>query len=136
MTIGEKIKTFRKKAGLTQKKLGELSGTSETTIKQYELGKRQPRIEQLRKIALALDVYTYDLLYDEEKAEEKKQQDFAKMSMELINEGTLELPNNDAITSEILLRNFNSLNRLGKTEACKRVGELTEIKKYTEPENN
>lgn len=64
MTIGEKIKCFRKEAGLTQKKLGEISGTSETTIKQYELGKRQPRIEQLEKIADALNLHILDLLDD------------------------------------------------------------------------
>ena len=56
MTIGEKIKTLRKEAGHTQKSLGEASGTSETTIKQYELNKRQPKIEQLQKIASALNV--------------------------------------------------------------------------------
>ncbi len=65
MTIGEKIKTHRKKAGLTQKKLGELSGTSETTIKQYELGKRQPRLEQLQKIAKALNISPYTFLNDD-----------------------------------------------------------------------
>lgn len=54
MTIGEQIRYIRKHLGLTQKELGDLSGTSETTIKQYELGKRQPRIEQLQKIATAL----------------------------------------------------------------------------------
>lgn len=62
MTIGEKIRQQRKNAGLTQKKLGELSGTSETTIKQYELGKRQPRIEQLQKIADALQISYIALL--------------------------------------------------------------------------
>ena len=36
MTIGEQIKSYRKAAGLTQKKLGELSDTSERTIQQYE----------------------------------------------------------------------------------------------------
>lgn len=54
MTIGEQIRTIRKHLGLTQKELGKLSDTSETTIKQYEAGKRQPRIEQLQKIAYAL----------------------------------------------------------------------------------
>ena len=49
MTTGELIREHRKRMGLTQKRLGELSGTSESTIKQYELGKRQPRIEQLKK---------------------------------------------------------------------------------------
>ncbi len=62
MTIGEKIKSYRKAAGLTQKKLGELSDTSESTIKQYESGKRQPRIEQLQKIADTLNVPVSSLL--------------------------------------------------------------------------
>lgn len=56
MTIGEKIQTARKKAGLTQKKLGELCGVVTGTIQQYELNKRQPKIEQLQKIASALNV--------------------------------------------------------------------------------
>lgn len=54
-TIGERIKDIRKKRGISQKELGELSDTSETTIKQYELGKRQPRIEQLKAISKALN---------------------------------------------------------------------------------
>ena len=62
MTIGDNIRNYRKKAGLTQKKLGEISGTSETTIKQYELGKRQPRLEQLRKIADALEIPFGDIV--------------------------------------------------------------------------
>ena len=66
MTIGVKIKKLRKYAGLTQRSLGELSGTSETTIKQYELGKRQPRIEQIKKIAKVFD-FPLDLLLDDKK---------------------------------------------------------------------
>lgn len=64
MTIGEKIRKLRNHTGLTQRVLGELSGTSETTIKQYELGKRQPRIEQLKKIAKVFDFPLYLLLDD------------------------------------------------------------------------
>lgn len=66
MTIGENIRIHRKRAGLTQKKLGEISGTSETTIKQYELGKRQPRIDQLIKIANALNTSTINLVGDQQ----------------------------------------------------------------------
>lgn len=62
MTIGERIRYYRKIVGLTQKQLGELSGTSERTIQQYEGGKRQPRIEQLQKIAPFLKVSAADLL--------------------------------------------------------------------------
>lgn len=64
MTIGEKIRKLRKHTGLTQRALGKLSSTSETTIKQYELGKRQPRIEQLKKIAKVFDFPLYLLLDD------------------------------------------------------------------------
>jgi len=56
MTIGERIKQARKAKGFTQKQLGELSKTSEGTVRQYEIGKRQPRLEQLQAIAAALDV--------------------------------------------------------------------------------
>lgn len=56
MTIGERIRQARKTKGLTQKQLGELSNTSEGTVRQYERGVRQPRLEQLQRIAAALDV--------------------------------------------------------------------------------
>lgn len=58
MTIGQRIKEARKSAGLTQRELAEKSGTATGTIQQYELGKRQPRIEQLQAIASALGVTT------------------------------------------------------------------------------
>lgn len=64
MTIGERIRNYRKAGNLTQKQLGELSGTSETTIKQYETGKRQPRVDQLYKIATALNVLVENLITD------------------------------------------------------------------------
>lgn len=65
MTVGERIRKARKEHGLTQKLLGQLSGTSEGTVRQYEIGKRQPRIEQLQKIADALDVPIEEFLSEE-----------------------------------------------------------------------
>lgn len=62
MNIGENIRKYRKLSGLTQKELGILSGTSERTIQQYESGKRQPRIEQIQKIAPYLKVTVADIL--------------------------------------------------------------------------
>lgn len=62
MTTGERIKSYRKMANLTQKELGILSKTSERAIQNYETGKRQPRIEQLQKIAPVLKVTVADLL--------------------------------------------------------------------------
>lgn len=65
MTIGDRIKQVRTEKGLTQKQLGELSKTSEGTVRQYEIGKRQPRIEQLKRIADALGVGVSYLLSGE-----------------------------------------------------------------------
>ncbi len=47
MTIGEKIKNHRKACGLTQKQLAELTGTTQSTIANYENGNRQPALELL-----------------------------------------------------------------------------------------
>lgn len=56
MSIGENIRYYRKKKGLTQKKLAELTGLAEITIRQYESCKYEPKIENLLKIRKALDV--------------------------------------------------------------------------------
>lgn len=136
MTIGERIRNFRNEKKLTQKQLGEKCGIDEANIRKYELGKQNPKIETLRKIAIALEVYTIDLLYDEEQSSEIKRQNFAELSMHFINENLLELPDDVEITGDILLRNFNKLNKLGKTEAFKRIEELTEIERYIENDSS
>ncbi|MFI3255583.1 MAG: helix-turn-helix transcriptional regulator [Eubacteriales bacterium] len=67
MTVGEKIKQYRKLRKLTQKGLAEKAGLSEISIRKYEAGDRIPKQEQLRKLALALEVadnYLYDVRLD------------------------------------------------------------------------
>lgn len=56
MTTGERIKTARKKAGMTQAKLAAISGVAAISIHQYEAGKRHPQLEQALRIAGALGV--------------------------------------------------------------------------------
>ncbi|MDE6911086.1 MAG: helix-turn-helix domain-containing protein, partial [Lachnospiraceae bacterium] len=56
MTLGEKIQTYRKNKGLTQRELAEKCHLATGTIQQYELGKRKPKIEQIQNIAEALDI--------------------------------------------------------------------------------
>ncbi len=56
MTIGDNIRRFRKREGITQKKLADLAGLSIATIRGYEQGKYKPKIETLQKIAIALEV--------------------------------------------------------------------------------
>ena len=61
VTTGERIKAARKRAGLTQKELGEKLGIAYQTLAQWETGARKPKAETLRRIADALDVTMMDL---------------------------------------------------------------------------
>lgn len=130
MTIGEKIKIQRKKAGLTQKKLGELSETSETTIKQYEAGKRQPRLEQLVKIAISLRVSLLSLI------DENEYHSMIEVIPSEAMDSAIRNHNANNVTSDenALTADYMKLNKLGKEEARKRVNELTEIPRYTKPD--
>ena len=65
MTVAEKIKFYRNANKLTQKRLAELSGVSEISICKYEAGERNPKIEQLRKIANAMTIGREELLEDD-----------------------------------------------------------------------
>ncbi len=56
MTTGEKIKHFRNLRGISQETLGQLSSINSATIKKYEYGIRNPKPDQLMKIANALDI--------------------------------------------------------------------------------
>ena len=62
MTTGEKIKYFRNMRGISQETLGQLSGINSATIKKYEYGIRNPKPDQLLKIANALGMFK---LYDQ-----------------------------------------------------------------------
>lgn len=111
MNTSELIKNYRKIAGLTQKELGTLSDTSERTIQSYETGKRQPRIEQLQKIAPILNVSVSDLLGEPQRngcfwssyLEEKLKQIGCKLAYDEedaaawieLPEGTLEVTDQD-----------------------------------------
>lgn len=52
--IGKKIRAYREFKGLNQLQLAELSGINVGTIRKYELGIRNPKPDQLEKIASAL----------------------------------------------------------------------------------
>ena len=56
MNLGNNIKKYRKEAGLTQRELAEILDVAVGTIQQYELGKRQPRLEMINRIAGALGI--------------------------------------------------------------------------------
>ena len=80
MAVGDKIKSMRKERGITQKKLGELCGIAEPTIRRYEANRLNPKIETVEKIASALGITAYQLLGNE--YFDKKYPDIAKKAKE------------------------------------------------------
>ena len=62
MKFLKEIRYLRKKQGLSQEKLAKMSGLCRYTIINFETGKRDPRIRDLRKIANALNVPIEELI--------------------------------------------------------------------------
>ena len=118
MTIGEKIRAFRKERKLTQRELAEKAKLANSTIQQYEAEQYTPKIEQLSRIAEALDVNIYQLL-DWDSPIEGVDGMYHGEYLDLHNQ---------------IQRDFKILNSAGKVEAAKRVNELTQIEKYTKLE--
>lgn len=140
MTTGKQIKALRLAAGLTQKQLAELAGLAEITIRQYESNKREPKLEQLKKIASVLNVSVSELI-----------DEFAPIIETYGNDVKIEIENRENIPSPLpkmtlskVLRNaslpiserafvehYLNLNHHGKQEALKRIIELTHLEEYT-----
>ncbi|MBR6594332.1 MAG: helix-turn-helix transcriptional regulator [Clostridia bacterium] len=55
-TIGQRIRNYRTKLGLSQEKLAELSGCHPTYIGQLERGEKNATIESIQKIATSLNI--------------------------------------------------------------------------------
>ncbi len=135
MTIGERIQEARKQAGLKQSELAEIVGVAVITIGQYERDKRQPRLEQLRRIALALNTTVaelvepgyWDTVSSEELYKAWNDDSYPKNSCSITIEGSRDKMN----------AAFDQLNYAGQQKAVERVEELTEIPKYQrqEPES-
>lgn len=131
MSIGENIRRIRKDKKLTQKELGEkLEGISQQQIGQWENGIKIPKLETIQKIATALEIPMFDLINMDEynnlidtKVEEQIQNNIKSGKVHLVTEDEKELT-----------ANYLKLNTTGKTEARKRVHELTEIPRYTKPD--
>ena len=62
INIGKAIRYNRKKKGLSQYELAELTNLSPSYISEIETGKKVPSIDTLLNIADALDVDLWDLL--------------------------------------------------------------------------
>ena len=135
MPTGSRIKEIRKQKGLTQKQLGEKCGMYESQIRKYENGNANPKVETLKKIAGALEVSLDSLLPFEEymktwKDEKERERSTSPSLLETLSAG--DIFSTDDITEHKLISDYRKLNDNGKTEALKRVEELTEVPKYTQ----
>ena len=130
MTIGNRIREVRLKTKLTQKQLGDRSGIAEPTIRRYELGKLNPKIETLQKIADALGVDVNYLLHgytlsDRDEAFINRLKGEGETSPAVIHETHEQQAQRDALNHA-----FDLLNKTGRDKAVERVQELAEVPKY------
>lgn len=56
MGFGQKLRKLRERRDMTQAELGRAVGLQQAQIGHYEAGRREPSIENLRKLCLALHV--------------------------------------------------------------------------------
>jgi transcriptional regulator with XRE-family HTH domain len=61
----QNLKKFRKKRGISQMTLGDLSDTTGNYIGQIEAGRRIPSFEIIERIAAALRIPSYQLFFEE-----------------------------------------------------------------------
>jgi repressor LexA len=54
--FGDVLQGLREKAGLSQRELADLAGTSQKAISFWEMGKRDPTLSNLQKLCDALGV--------------------------------------------------------------------------------
>lgn len=120
-----RIRELRKQAKITMKQLGKILGLAESTISQYETGKREPDHKTLLKISEYFHVSVDYLLGHV--SEPWFYLDNERILRE-INSYSDELAQ-DPIKHR-LLAVFDQLNNEGQQKAVERVEELTEIPKY------
>jgi len=62
MTIGENIKRYREKAGLTQSQLASMIGVTGSNISQIEHDERELRLDKANEICKALKITLTQIL--------------------------------------------------------------------------
>lgn len=65
MSLPARLIALRKERGLTQQQMADSIGIHVNSLKKYESGQAQPSLDVLKKIALAVNVSTDFLLFEE-----------------------------------------------------------------------
>ena len=129
MTIGDRIREFRKSRGLTQKELGERLGLSYQAIAQWENNLRKPKTETIIKIACALGIRYEDLVgletFDTGAVFDARWKELTKdangESMKIIH---------TTDPRKFIDFALDQMNEEGKTKVAERAAEVLEVPKY------
>lgn len=125
-TIGERIKAFRLVRGMTQKELGTRMGVDQSTVRKYESGKLNPKIETVKKIADALGVDMNALYGDLVWDAVNNGLVSAGIERRMIADSSAEI-----LEDSVKIQSYLSiLTKAGRAKALERVYELTEIQRY------
>ena len=110
-TLGQRIRYFRKKLGISQEKLAVTVGIKPSTLSYYEKDKREPCVQIIKSLSKALNI-TGDTLLGFEP------------SPDLI------VQNRDEYT---LLHTFRNMNNIGQKKALENICDLAEVARYANP---
>ena len=91
LTIGDRIKYFRKRRGITQAQLAAMSEIHPVSIRKYETNKMQPQQEQIEKISNALCLNSGALTGLDEKIHLETRGDLTGLLITLHKSGVLTL---------------------------------------------
>lgn len=135
MKYSELIKRLRIFYKLTQKDFAKKVGLSVATIQGYEQGKYEPKLETLCKI-----FDSFSLNQDDSRALLDSELRRPIVLLYAINDRNAKtvsdlsscLPHDD--NSKLLIHHYLHLNKKGKSEAVKRLRELTKLEEYTTPD--
>ncbi|MGY2287923.1 helix-turn-helix domain-containing protein [Pseudomonas gingeri] len=72
MSFTERFLRLRKQHSLTQQQMADTVGIHITQVKRYESGEAQPLLEVLKKVAVAFNVSTDWLMFEENEREPQK----------------------------------------------------------------
>lgn len=125
MTVHENIRKFRKEKNLTQKQLGDLCNPkiAEANIRKYELGKANPKVETLERIATALGIPPMNLLGFED-----------NLHIPDIDSAIYDFSNEETKRAIEMLSDYKKLNEKGRQKAVEYTNDLTHIEEYTKPD--
>ena len=118
--LGEKIKLYRESKNMTQAEVAEILGVKAATISKYEAGTLEPNIESLKKLAELFGVSIDELLKDEER------------QFDIKENNVVIFPDGDFITNKVYYDSSSSSYQTLYQGATITDGYIDELIKYTE----